>query len=208
MVKSNPVLEMIVHGDPVRLILTTDLDGILVCEDANTSRRDWLMTDSEFDNARKRLRYELHWVSPEIKECDVQTPALGYSGRVNVGFFRLDNQELQMAAVAYYLGSLDADGFIGAGFTFHPGQSPLSETFQQTAEDSHSYLSHDQSKKNVPVFIISNEIEVAKSIDEGQVDSYVWSEPFVPLGDSSDVASNSQGISFPSTNAADLLPVT
>ncbi|KAK1928701.1 hypothetical protein P3T76_015804 [Phytophthora citrophthora] len=150
----------------------------------------------ETDNARKRLRYELHWVSPEIKTCDVQTPALGFSGRVNVGFFRLDNQELQMAALAYYLGSLDADGFIGAGFTFHPDQSPLSETIQQTEENFNNYHSFDHSKKNVPIFIISNEVEVAKSSEEEQVDRYVWSEPFVPLDDNSGDVSNSQGIIF------------
>ncbi|KAG1688540.1 hypothetical protein DVH05_003631 [Phytophthora capsici] len=105
----------------------------------------------------------------------------------------MDNQELQLAAVAYYLGSLSADGFVGAGFTFHPDQSSLSETIQLTEEESYSYRSHDHSKKNVPVFIINNEIEVAKSIDEEQVDHYVWSEPFVPLGD----VSKSHGISFP-----------
>ncbi|KAE8957410.1 hypothetical protein PR003_g31805, partial [Phytophthora rubi] len=44
MANSNPVLEMVIDGTPMRLILTTDLDGIVVCEDANKSRRDWLMT--------------------------------------------------------------------------------------------------------------------------------------------------------------------
>ncbi|KAG4058236.1 hypothetical protein PC123_g6774 [Phytophthora cactorum] len=182
MINSNPMLEMTIDETSVRLILTTDVDGIVVCEDANTSRRDWLMTDSEFDNARKRLRYELHWVSPEVKEREVQVPSLGYSGRIKVGVFRLDNQEIRMAAVAYYLGSLNADGFIGAGFSI--GRSPIWEIVQETA----GYV-HSMKKKGAEV-----KIKVAESIANDEVfdkDDYVWSESFVSLGN------GSEGIFFP-----------
>ncbi|KAG3108472.1 hypothetical protein PI124_g12305 [Phytophthora idaei] len=182
MINSNPVLEMTIDETSVRLILTTDVDGIVVCEDANTSRRDWLVTDSEFDNARKRLRYELHWVSPEVKEREVQVPSLGYSGRIKVGVFRLDNQEMRMAAVAYYLGSLNADGFIGARFSF--GRSPIWEIVQETA----SYV-HSMKKKGAEV-----KIKVAESIANDEVfdkDDYVWTESFVSLGN------GSEGIFFP-----------
>ncbi|KAG7380732.1 hypothetical protein PHYPSEUDO_006822 [Phytophthora pseudosyringae] len=204
MANSNPVFEMIVEDAPVRLILTTDLDGIVVCEDASTSRRDWLMTDSEFDNARKRLRYELHSVVPEVKERAVQVPSLGYRGRINVGHFRLDNQEMRMAAVAYYLGSLDADGFIGAGFAFHPDHSPLWETIQETGADRYGYLyhgrEHSMKTKKESAFTDAKEVKLAAKSDNGEGfdrDDYVWSEPFVSLGDDSDGVSNAQGISFP-----------
>ncbi|KAE8912103.1 hypothetical protein PF005_g27283 [Phytophthora fragariae] len=194
MANSNPVLEMVIDGTPMRLILTTDLDGIVVCEDANTSRRDWLMADSEFDNARKRLRYELHWVSPEVREYEVQVPALGFSGRIAVGFFQQDNQQMRMAAVAFYLGSLNADGFIGAGFVFHPDQSSLWESIQETATDFHGYMYHGRgpSKKEMAVHLDTNESDgIAEAFDR---DNYIWSEPFVSLGDD---VTNAQGISFP-----------
>ncbi|OWZ16408.1 hypothetical protein PHMEG_0009803 [Phytophthora megakarya] len=193
MVNSNPVLELILNGEHIKLILTTDLDGIVVCMDANTSRRDWLMTDAEFDNTRKRLRYELRWVSPEVVEHEVQVPALGYSGSINVGFFSSDNQEMRMSAVAYYLGSLNADGFIGAGFAFHPDQSPLWETIQQaTAGHGYTYYGHDHSEKKGATHIETNE-----NNGDFDRDNYIWSEPLVSLGDDIDGVSNAQGISFP-----------
>jgi hypothetical protein len=156
------------------------------------------------DNARKRLRYELHWVVPEVRELEVHIPALGFRGHIEVGFFQLGNQEMRMAAVAYYLGSVDADGFIGAGFAFQPDQSPLWETIQEAAADSYGYMydGRDHSKKRGEVYVDTNEIKLAeRSVDVEAFDSegYVWSEPFVSLEDGSDAVSNAQGISFPST---------
>ncbi|EGZ27056.1 hypothetical protein PHYSODRAFT_320910 [Phytophthora sojae] len=202
MANSNPVLEMVIDGTLMRLILTTDVDGIVVCEDASTSRRDWLMTDSEFDTARKRLRYELHWVSPHVREHDVEVPALSFSGRVAVGFFKLDNQQMRMVAVAYYLGSLGANGFIGAGFVFHPGQPSLWESIQQAEADHLGYMHHGYShlKQQRAVHIGTNDIKLDESsviAEDLDRDKYVWSEPFVSLGDDSDGGSNAQGISFP-----------
>ncbi|KAF1780461.1 hypothetical protein GQ600_21172 [Phytophthora cactorum] len=139
MINSNPMLEMTIDETSVRLILTTD-------------------------NARKRLRYELHWVSPEVKEREVQVPSLGYSGRIKVGVFRLDNQEIRMAAVAYYLGSLNADGFIGADSRWSitnlgncPGDRPLRSLDEEKGSEV--------------------KIKVAESIANDEVfdkDDYVW----------------------------------
>ncbi|GMF15078.1 unnamed protein product [Phytophthora lilii] len=178
MVNSNPILEIIVDGAPTRLILTT------------------------VDNARKRLHYELHWVAPEFREERVQVPALEYSGYVTIGFFELENQEMRMAAVAYYLGSLGANGFIGAGFAFRPDQSPLWETIEEAAANSHSYLYHgfDHSKKKRVVQLDTSEIKLAEGNDFAEAissDDYVWSEQFVTLDNGENGISNAQGISFP-----------
>ncbi|KAG6612549.1 erythrocyte membrane-associated malaria antigen-like [Phytophthora cinnamomi] len=201
MANSNPVLEMVIDGTPMRLILTTDLDGVVVCEDANTPRREWLMTDSEFDNARKRLRYELHWVSPQVREHEVQVPALAFSGRIAVGFFKQDSQQMRMAAVAYYLGSLGANGFIGAGFVFHPGQSSVWEAVQEATTDYHGYMyhGHDRSEKRGAVHIDPSGVKLAETsviTEDFDRDNYIWSEPFVSLGDDSDGVTHAQGISF------------
>lgn len=118
-----------------------------------------------------------------------------------------------MATVAYYLGSLDADGFIGAGFVFHPDQSPLWETIQEAAAVRHEYMyhGHDHSKTKGAVFINTNEITLVESSDNTEPfdsESYVWSEPFVSLSDGSDGVSNAQGVSFPSTNDASIVAIT
>ncbi|RLN21262.1 hypothetical protein BBJ28_00002849 [Nothophytophthora sp. Chile5] len=203
MANSNPVLELLVDGVPLTLILMADLDGIAVCSDAYTSRRDWLMTDSEFDNARKRLRYELLWVELELEEHEVQVPALGFVGQMTVGFFELGNQDLRLAAVEYFVGSSGADGFIGAGFAFRPEQSPLWEIVHQTAVDSSRYM---YSSANQTVAVESGDIEVFQEAAEARDDDvepsteaqYVWSELSVSIGDADDV-SNAQGVSFPNS---------
>ncbi|RLN96156.1 hypothetical protein BBJ28_00011636 [Nothophytophthora sp. Chile5] len=178
MANSNPVLELLVDGTPLTLILTAD-------------------------NARKRLRYELFWVELELEEHEVQVPALGFVGQMTVGFFEWGNQDLRLAAVEYFVGSSDADGFIGAGFAFRPEQSPLWEIVHQTAVDSSRYM-YSSANQTVAVQSGGNEVfqeaEEARNDDSGPSTEaqYVWSELLVSIGDADDV-SNAQGVSFPTS---------
>ncbi|GMF23885.1 unnamed protein product [Phytophthora fragariaefolia] len=154
-------------------------------------------------NSNPLLEMVIDGTHPEIKEHEVQVPALAFSGRIDVGFFKQETQPIRMAAVAYYLGSLGANGFIGAGFAFHPDQSPLWETIQEAAVDNYGFVYHglDNLKKNEAVHVDASEIKLAESnaiADAFDSGSYVWSEPIVPLEDGEDGVTNAQGISFPS----------
>lgn len=55
------------------------------------------------DYARRLLRLQLQSVSQELRTSAVSIPALGYSGSLLIGVFKLKKQWLSPATVEYFL---------------------------------------------------------------------------------------------------------
>ncbi|KAJ0407621.1 hypothetical protein P43SY_010162 [Pythium insidiosum] len=199
---SNPVVSVAVDGEAVDLLLTTDIDGILVCSDLPPATA--VSPRIGFDYARKLLRLQLNGMLQEVSPADVAVPALNRTLRWPVGRFRLQQQWLSPVALQFFLWKANAQGFLGVGYAHRPRASLLWAALQndssqyrydarRVSRGNGSEDASDDAERSAALSVI----HVKSEVSEAAAQPWDWSEPCASVDQADDQGSNSQGITFP-----------
>ncbi|TMW60273.1 hypothetical protein Poli38472_000315 [Pythium oligandrum] len=192
---SNPVLPVMIEGHEKNLILTTDIDGIVLCTDRPDDSS--FASDMGFDYSRKLLRYQLQGLVHGFVVAHLEIPSLKYSTQMPIMFFDLQQQWLSPAALRAVFDASNAHGFIGVGYAYRVPFSPLwSRLLMSTTRYRYNAEATWQEKNNKTA-------HMAKVAHEGDnTTEWDWSEPCASVDQIEDDASNNQGLTFPIQHAS------
>ncbi|KAF1329841.1 hypothetical protein FI667_g5587, partial [Globisporangium splendens] len=199
---SSPVVTVLVDGEPMNLVLTTDVDGILICSDLPKQPSSSAKID--FDYARHLLRYQLQGIAQEFVLQDLQVPAVNFTGDMPLGYFSLARQWLSPVSIECFLQSSRARGFIGIGFAFRPMYSRFWTMLPKNGPQRYAYRGVQNTTSKMALLSLPTDVNEEEDSQEAtialqdanDVASVVWSEPLASINERDDMGDN-QGISFP-----------